>query len=291
MKNGFLRWNKPQVKRNEEIEKVLKNDPFLYHKKKYVISSRFNDSNKQDEDNSINKELLLFQDENKREINTLKNKIYRKSSTIEENTNNYINYMMKEKNLIDKNIPTEPGNKNRKYTNLYKQNMLNLSPNKYEVNNLLSNYHKSAYIRKNNKINENSNQLYNSNNNINNLNKAFSYDENLYLPRISKLSTDITNKGYYDKISKQLKVQFNKNFLDYNQTLLNKRYSPNNNGKMPLIKTNNELALPPGRISNPKYYNLGESSLSSNPIVNPGNRIPVFNNFGNNHKLKSEFCY
>ena len=56
------------------------------------------------------------------------------------------------------------------------------------------------------------------------------------------------------------------------------------------IRNNDELTLPPGRISNPNYYNLGESKLSSNPIVNAGNRAPIFSNFRHN-KLKSEFVF
>ena len=55
-------------------------------------------------------------------------------------------------------------------------------------------------------------------------------------------------------------------------------------------KNKNELTLPPGGISNPNYYSLGESKLSSNPIVNPGNRNEIFNHL-NNHKLKSEFVF
>ena len=119
MRKRFSRWNIQEVKRNEEIEKVLKNDPFLYHKKKYVISSRFNDSNTKDGDNT-NNELLLFQDENKKHINTLKNKINRKSFIIEENANNYLNYMMNEKNINNKNMKTEPGQRNKRYTQLMK---------------------------------------------------------------------------------------------------------------------------------------------------------------------------
>ena len=78
----------------------------------------------------------------------------------------------------------------------------------------------------------------------------------------------------------------NKNYQDYNQNLLNKRYSPLTANKMLFIK-NDDLALPPGHISNPRYYNLGESRLRSNPIVNPGNRAPIFN-YSHHHKLKSE---
>ena len=287
MRKRFSRWNIQEVKRNEEIEKVLKNDPFLYHKKKYVISSRFNDSNTKDGDNT-NNELLLFQDENKKHINTLKNKINRKSFIIEENANNYLNYMMNEKNLNNKNMKTEPGQRNKRYTQLMKSGIQSLSPNKYAINKnlLFSNYQNNILDKK---LMNNNPYHYNS---IDNMNKAFSYDENNFLPIINtkKSASDITDNNYYDKISRQLKMQFNKNYLDYNQEIINKRKSPNNSNKMPYIKNNNELTLPIGGISNPNYYNLGESKLSANPIVNPGNRAQIFNTF-RTHKLKSEFVF
>ena len=287
MRKRFSRWNIQEVKRNEEIEKVLKNDPFLYHKKKYVISSRFNDSNTKDGDDT-NNELLLFQDENKKHINTLKNKINRKSFIIEENANNYLNYMMNEKNLNNKNMKTEPGQRNKRYTQLMKSGIQSLSPNKYAINKnlLFSNYQNNTLDKK---IMNNNPYHYNS---IDNINKAFSYDENNFLPIINtkKSASDITDNNYYDKISRQLKMQFNKNYLVYNQEIINKRKSPNNSNKMPYIKNNNELTLPIGGISNPNYYNLGESKLSANPIVNPGNRAQIFNTF-RTHKLKSEFVF
>ena len=290
MKKRFSRWDVPKVKRNEEIEKVLKNDPFLYHKKKYVISSRFNDGDTKEGDDT-NNELLVFQDENKKHINTLKNKINKKSFIIEENANNYLNYMMNEKNFNNKNMKTEPGQRNKRYTQLIKSGIQSLSPNKYALNKnlLFSNYQNNTLDKK---FNINYNYNYNSNNNIHNMNKAFSYDENNFLPIIStkKSASDITDNNYYDKISRQLKIKFNKNYLDYNQEVINKRKSPNNANKMPYIKSNNELTLPIGGISNPNYYNLGESKLSSNPIVNPGNRAQIFNQF-RTHKLKSEFVF
>ena len=291
MKKRFSRWNIQEVKRNDEIESVLRNNPFLYHKKKYVISSSSNDGNIKDGENT-NKESLVFQDENKKQINTLKNKINKKSSIIEENTNNYLNYMMKEKNFIGKSIKTEPGQQNKRYHQLIKSGMQSLSPDKYALNKnlLFSNYKNHSLGRR---INDNSYPFqFNSIDNGYNVNKAFSYDENYYLPMIAikKSATDITDNNYYDKISRQLKMKLNKNYLDYNQEIINKRKSPNNANKMPYIKNNNELALPIGGISNPNYYNLGESKLSSNPIVNPGNRAPIFNQF-RTHKLKSEFVY
>ena len=290
MKKRFSRWDVPKVKRNEEIEKVLKNDPFLYHKKKYVISSRFNDGDTKEGDDT-NNELLVFQDENKKHINTLKNKINKKSFIIEENANNYLNYMMNEKNFNNKNMKTEPGQRNKRYTQLIKSGIQSLSPNKYALNKnlLFSNYQNNTLDKK---FNMNDPYNYNSIDNIHNMNKAFSYDENNFLPIIStkKSASDITDNNYYDKISRQLKIKFNKDYLDYNQEMINKRKSPSNANKMPYIKTNNELTLPIGGISNPNYYNLGESKLSSNPIVNPGNRAQIFNQF-RTHKLKSEFVF
>lgn len=290
MKKRFSRWDVPKVKRNEEIEKVLKNDPFLYHKKKYVISSRFNDGDTKEGDDT-NNELLVFQDENKKHINTLKNKINKKSFIIEENANNYLNYMMYEKNFNNKNMKTEPGQRNKRYTQLIKSGIQSLSPNKYALNKnlLFSNYQNNTLDKK---FNMNDPYNYNSIDNIHNMNKAFSYDENNFLPIINtkKSASDITDNNYYDKISKQLKMKYNKDYLDYNQEMINKRKSPSNANKMPYIKTNNELTLPIGGISNPNYYNLGESKLSSNPIVNPGNRAQIFNQF-RTHKLKSEFVF
>ena len=258
MKKRFSRWNIQEVKRNDEIESVLRNNPFLYHKKKYVISSSSNDGNIKDGENT-NKESLVFQDENKKQI---------------------------------KSIKTEPGQQNKRYHQLIKSGMQSLSPDKYALNKnlLFSNYKNHSLGRR---INDNSYPFkFNSIDNGYNINKAFSYDENYYLPMIAikKSATDITDNNYYDKISRQLKMKLNKNYLDYNQEIINKRKSPNNANKMPYIKNNNELALPIGGISNPNYYNLGESKLSSNPIVNPGNRAPIFNQF-RTHKLKSEFVY
>ena len=325
MSNNFLFWNERPIKRIRVIENALKNDPFLYHKKKNVISSGFNDSNEEDSQN-INQELLFCQDENNKQINKFKNNINEKSSVIENNAHNYINYMIREKNAnsINKIMPTDPDNNNQKQIKYPYQE--SFTPNKYSYNNYnnitLSNYRNNSINMKNNRkldsidFNSNVNELNLGNKmNISNSYKNFqnnglSYDENNinnlhiinndnnrnnnYLPKISALkgTTDITDHNYYDKISKQLILQMNKNYLDYNQNLINKRYSPyspNAGNKLFFLKNDN-LALPPGHISNPKYYNLGESRLKSNPIVNPGNRAPIFNYYNNhNHKLKSEF--
>lgn len=331
MKNNFIFWNESPTKRFRFIENALKNDPFLYHKKKNVISSGFNDSNNDDGQNT-NQELLFCQDENNKQINSLKSKINNKSSTIENNAQNYINYMIKEKksNSINKVMPTEAGssminnyeinNKNQKPLNQF-PNQESFTPNKYSYNNYnnitLSNYRNNSIDRKymnNNRLNSlnfnnnnNKNELslgirmnpsssYKSlyeNDNLNNNNNVNNNDirnNNSFFERMPnyKGTTDITDNSYYDKISKQLILQMNKNYMDYNQNLINKRYSPNAGNKF--FIRNNQLAIPPGHISNPRYYNLGESRLRSNPIVNPGNRAPIFNRYNShNHKLKSEF--
>ena len=287
MKQRFSSLNIRRIKRNEELEKVLRNNPFLYHKKKYSISSEFNDSDIEDENNS-NQEFLLFQDGNKKQINTLKNRINRRNFLIEENANNYINYMMKEKNLKNKNIQTEPTTNNKRYSRLYNSGIQSLMQNNNELKNnnlLFLNYNGNSNQRKINL--KNYSYDHNSISNILNKNKAFSPDESNFVP---KIVSDITNKNYYDKINRHLKIQFNKNYLNYNQFLIDNKKNQNIINKTPYIKNNNELTLPPGGISNPNYYSLGESKLSSNPIVNPGNRNEIFNHL-NNHKLKSEFVF
>ena len=287
MKQRFSSLNIRRIKRNEELEKVLRNNPFLYHKKKYSISSEFNDSDIEDE-NSNNQEFLLFQDENKKQINTLKNRINRRNFLMEENANNYINYMMKEKNLKNKNIQTEPTTNNKRYSRLYNSGIQSLMQNNNELKNnnlLFLNYNGNSNQRKINL--KNYSYDHNSISNIINKNKAFSPDESNFVP---KIVSDITNKNYYDKINRHLKIQFNKNYLNYNQFLIDNKKNQNYIKKTPYIKNKNELTLPPGGISNPNYYSLGESKLSSNPIVNPGNRNEIFNHL-NNHKLKSEFVF
>ena len=287
MKQRFSSLNVRRIKRNEEIEKVLRNNPFLYHKKKYSISAECNDSDIEDENNS-SQEFLLFQDENKKQINTLKNRINRRNFLIEENANNYINYMMKEKNLKNKIIQKEPTTNNKRYSRLYNSGIQSLIQNNNELKNnnlLFLNYNGNSNQRKINL--KNYSYDHNSISNILNKNKAVSPDESNFVP---KIVSDITNKNYYDKINRHLKIQFNKNYLNYNQFLIDNKKNQNYIKKTPYIKNKNELTLPPGGISNPNYYSLGESKLSSNPIVNPGNRNEIFNHL-NNHKLKSEFVF
>lgn len=336
MSNNFLNWIERPAKRIRLIENALKNDPFLYHKKKNVISSRFNDSNNDDGQN-INQELLLFQDENNKHLISLKSKINTKSSTIDNNTQNYLNYMMREKSSksLNKILTTEPvspitkinvnkiteiNNNNEKLIKKFPYQE-SFTPNKYSSKNLndltFSNYRNNANDR--NDYNNNKLESILFNNNINEINSGIkknnsnsykilphSFDKIdilknnetnnnkiSYLPRIQsyKGMTDITDNNYYDKISKQLIIQMNKNYNDYNQNLVNKRYNSNKENKL-LFLRNEKIPLPPGHIANPRYYNLGESRLRSNPIVNPGNRAPIFNNLNNNnHRLKSEFIY
>lgn len=331
MKENIFDCNESPVKRLKTLENALIKNPFLYHKKKNVIYSKFNDNNNTNGEYS-NQELLFWQDENNKQINIFKNKIKERESLIDNNTHNFLNYIMKEKklNLINKKINLESGlhNKNIYEINNNNQNRINQFqfPNE-RYNTSLSNYRNNIIKRKidndNNKRKYNSinyktdmlnvlnfgnklehqNSYKNLSNNIlrtfekkNNKNEFLKYDsinnninKSSFIPRIFKDKTDITDNSYYDKITKQLILQMNKDYMNYNQNIINKKYNHNQNEGNKLRK--DELTLPPGYISKPKYYSLGESRLSSNPIVNPGNRIPRFNYYNNinyNHKHKSE---
>ena len=58
---------------------------------------------------NINQELLFFQEENNKQFNSFKNRINLKSSSIENNTYNYLNYFMREKksSSMNKLMPTD----------------------------------------------------------------------------------------------------------------------------------------------------------------------------------------
>ena len=103
---------------------------------------------------------------------------------------------------------------------------------------------------------EHQNSYKNLSNNIlrtfekkNNKNEFLKYDsinnninKSSFIPRIFKDKTDITDNSYYDKITKQLILQMNKDYMNYNQNIINKKYNHNQNEGNKLRK--DELTLP-----------------------------------------------
>ena len=239
------------TKRSFNFCKLLKENPFKYHKRKnnlflYEINS--NDNNISENNNS---ELLFCQKENDKIIKSFHNFMKSRSQILDKNKRNYLNFLAKEKERKsnNNNINTNQFQDFKKYKPL--NNCLNLSNGNNFSNDRNINYH------------------------------SFS-------PKYHKnIGSDVTNPNYFDNIAKKLIMQKNMEILNYNNNAYKSKYNSNiiyrNN-----FSLRKNLPLPPGKINNPRFYFLGESKLDRNPIVNPGNRCssPVYNNF---NKRKSEF--
>ena len=250
------------------IDKIEK-EPFTYHKKKnssFFFNKHYYVSNNTDFDfnknqNKVNQELLFFQNEHDKYINSYNDFMKKKSYLIEENAEKYLNYITNSKNQ-NKNNNLSQNNinnylQNRNHNILPPLTNKNLSKSKSELNiNLLS----SRYPIKS----EN--------------------EKNNFIPSIIKVrGTDITNPFYYDHVTQEI---MNKNLetMDYNIKM-----SENKLKKKKIMSKydDNKIALAPNKINNPKYYDLGESLLDKNPILNKGNYSPSFSlnaNYFNRHK-------
>lgn len=265
------------------FQNLLNINPNLFHKKRNIFNSDVD--NYIDNKNNNNIDELLFQEENQNEINKLKSNFINKSSAIETNAKNYLYYISRNKhkkkiNLKQINLSSDNSNTNA-YTNISQKSCENRNDEKSNITRLLK--------RKNNNPLINSEDNSEEDNFYFNKNISFGndYSKKCLLPNIYNIKgTDITDPNYYDKIANQLLRKKNKEISDYNKNLFENKLHLN---KITL-KKENQISLPPGHISNPKYYNLGESHLKNNIITNPGNHCispcVISNNF---HKLKSKF--
>ena len=283
------------------LQYSLKANPTLFHKKKSKFDPEVINNSNDEENIEDLEESYLFQDANNAQINELKNNINTKALTIEANAKNYLNFMLNNsKNKKNNNL--KPINssyrKSHNYSNINTplksfsnetEICLNNNFSSYDFNSL---YNNSRNFSENNKF---GNQKYKSivvDKNFENDNKynADDSEKTIILPKIYNVkSTDITNPNYYDQISLQLLRKKNIDILQYNKQLLEDKINKNKRNKITSNK-DDVFSLPPGRISNIKYYSLGESRLKNNIIINPGNHCNSPGLFPNNyHKLKSEF--
>ena len=278
--------------RTKNIINILEKNPFVFHKKKNIFFNKNkNESRDINKNNNIlndnksfssvnlnendnNKGLFNFQRVYEENRNLFDNLIEKKSKTIEANVQNYLNF-------ISQKNKSEILNKNLHIKSLksptYAQN-LPLLNNRY---NFIAHNSRNQYLRKSNS--ENNLNLSNSplNSDINNIiNK-----DKKYIPSKKGKRTDITNPFFYDGISEEI-IKLNKEVMDYN---LKESENKHNKNKI-LNKYYDNLPLGPQKINNPKYYNLGESSLEINPIINRGH-YSIINSKSYNHfnKHKSEF--
>ena len=273
-------------KRYKYILEMMEKNPFTYHKRKNVSSSmdlnnyritpinnnnsnqnkkmiNFNliDNNTIDNSNgnNINQELLFFQRENDKYIDSYNSFMKQKSSAIENNAQKYLNYITQNQNAY--NISNKRINfpNNGEYSN--------------DTGPLSNEYRgRKKFVLEKNKSACNLNEIPLRNN------REFAYntievDKKNFIPSLIKArGSDITNPFFYDRIAKEI-IKKNQETMDYNLKESENKFIKKRN----LSKYSDEkLAVAPGKINNPNYYNLGESKLDKNPILSKGQYSPSF---------------
>ena len=254
-------------KRYKYICDKIEKEPFAYHKKKnssFVFNKQYYislDSDLNKNRNKINQELLFFQKENDKYINSYNNFMQKKSSKIEENAENYLNYLSGYKNNL---------NNDQNFKNV-KNNYLNYSRELPP---------KNKYLSKNRSV---PNLFPSTSRNYNNITKVKT-EKNNFIPSLVKTrGSDITNPFFYDEVAKEI-MEKNQEVMAYNMKVSENKFRK----KLITPKfSDDKIALAPGKIKNPNYYNLGESFLDKNPILNKGIYSPSYSfnaNYFNRYK-------
>ena len=272
-------------KRYKYILEMMEKNPFTYHKRKNVSSSMdLNNyritpiNNKSDQNkklinpnlvdnntidnsngNNINQELLFFQRENDKYIDSYNSFMKQKSSAIENNAQKYLNYITQNQNAYNINNKRINFSDNVEYNN--------------DTGPLSNEYRgRKKLMLEKNKSASNLNEIPLRNN------KEFAYntievDKKNFIPSLIKArGSDITNPFFYDRIAKEI-IKKNQETIDYNLKESENKFIKKRN----LSKYSDEkLAVAPGKINNPNYYNLGESKLDKNPILSKGQYSPSF---------------
>ena len=262
-------------KRYKYVCDKIEKDPFAYHRKKnasflfnkYYVASP-NEINFGGNQNKINQELLLFQNENDKYINSFSKFMKQKSSKIEENAENYLNYLSQER-IINKMNNSKTINQNgiNSYINyphrIQPKTKISLFRNKSEPD--LITLSSRGF-----------------NNEVNNF-KTLETEKNNFIPGVIKAKgSDITNPFFYDQVAKEI-MQKNQEVMDYNRKQSENKFKKKITSKF----SDDKIPLGPEKINNPKYYDLGASSLIKNPILNKGIYSPSFSynaNYFNRYK-------
>ena len=259
-------------KRYKYIHEIMEKNPFTYHKKKNY-SSIFIDDNKfipnnnfysiQNEKNNDfisnnklngNNDLLLFQKANDKYMESYNIFMKNKSSIIENNAQNYLNYLYQNKKIHEIN--------DKKKVNDDRYDILHNFKNQYS-NELIG----TKCLLQQNKSATNINTF-----NMKNINQKEDQKIDFIPNNIKTKGSDITNPFFYDHVAKEI-IKKNQEVMDYNLKESENKYIKKRNK---LKYLDDKLPLAPGKINNPNYYNLGESVLDKNPILNKGEYSPSF---------------
>ena len=235
-------------KRCQNIIKEMKKDPFTFHKKKSSLINLYY-INKQ-KDIGENQELLFFQKWHDEDINSYNNYMKRKSSTIEANTRNYLKF------ISNPNIINLRKSRNQIYYNPIKENKSS------NINNISSLNHSNNNV--NIQIKQLNQQELNFNIKKNPTEKdIFKKRDELIKNNAKFRRSDISNPSYFNEIGEEI-MKLNNEAMDYNIREAEKKLYKK------LTNKYDDISLSPEKIQNINYYNLGESFLDVNPLINKG---------------------
>ena len=236
-------------KRCQNILKEMEKDPFTFHKKKSSLMNLYNINLQKD--SGENQELLFFQKRHDKDINSYSNLMLKKSSTIEANARNYLKYISHPINI--NNLSKRRSQKD------YSSIKENINSN---INNLSTLTHSNSNLNIDNKETEKSSLYFNLKKNPTEKN-IFTKKSEFIAGNVKIKRSDITNPSYFNEIGEEI-MKLNNDVMNYNireaQKKLNKK----------MMNKNEDISISPEKINNRDYYNIGESTLNVNPIINKG---------------------
>ena len=236
-------------KRCQNILKEMEKDPFTFHKKKSSLMNLYNINLQKD--SGENQELLFFQKRHDKDINSYNNFMQKKSSTIEANARNYLKYISHPINID--NLSKRRSQKD------YSSIKENINSN---INNLSTLTHSNSNLNIDNKETEKSSLYFNLKKNPTEKN-IFTKKSEFIAGNVKIKRSDITNPSYFNEIGEEI-MKLNNDVMNYNireaQKKLNKK----------MMNKNEDISISPEKINNRDYYNIGESTLNVNPIINKG---------------------
>ena len=236
-------------KRCQNILKEMEKDPFTFHKKKSSLMNLYNINLQKD--SGENQELLFFQKRHDKDINSYNNFMQKKSSTIEANARNYLKYISHPININNLN--------KRRSQKDYSSIKENINSN---INNLSTLTHSNSNLNIDNKETEKSSLYFNLKKNPTEKN-IFTKKSEFIAGNVKIKRSDITNPSYFNEIGEEI-MKLNNDVMNYNireaQKKLNKK----------MMSKNEDISISPEKINNRDYYNIGESTLNVNPIINKG---------------------
>ena len=259
-------------KRCQQMLKTIKNDPFTYHKKKSTLTNLVR-VNSQD-DIGDNQELLFFQKRHDKDINSYNNFMQKKNATIDLNARNYLHYIVNNKQI--RNRSRNPINYNNLKENI--DSNINVFPTLNNMNNKnMNTINNNEEIEKrriffNNKKSFTKKNIFNTNNNQE------------FIPgNIKKRRTDITDPSYFNGIGEEI-MKINNEIMNYNLKEAEKKFNQKRR-----YSRNEDISIGPEKIRNRNYYDIGESKLNINPILNKGSYFEnELKNRNNNYRKKSD---